>query len=118
VNSRVKALDYGRGIAALVVVIYHATISINMGDWPSNSFFKKLSEFLFSPSKFGEASVFFFMALSGFVLSRVVQKSAKRNIAHWLTWRAIRLVPLYVVSLVGAFALLTPDFAELNSLTL
>jgi len=118
VNSRVKALDYGRGIAALVVVIYHATISINMGDWPSNSFFKKLSEFLFFPSKFGEASVFFFMALSGFVLSRVVQKSAKRNIAHWLTWRAIRLVPLYVVSLVGAFALLTPDFAELNSLTL
>lgn len=99
-------------------MFYHATISINMGDWSSNSFFKKLSEFLFFPSKFGEASVFFFMALSGFVLSRMVQKSAMRNIAHWLTWRAIRLVPLYVVSLLAAFALLTPNFAELNSLTL
>ena len=117
-NSRVKALDHGRGIAALIVVVYHATITTNMGDWPSNSSLKKISEFLLFPSKFGEASVFFFMALSGFVLSRVVQKSAKTNIAHWLTWRAIRLVPLYLVSLIAAFTLLTPDITKLNSLAL
>jgi peptidoglycan/LPS O-acetylase OafA/YrhL len=118
VNSRVRALDHGRGVAALVVVFYHATTTINMGDWPSDSSLKKISEFLFFPSKFGEASVFFFMALSGFVLSRVVQKSDKAYMTHWLIWRAIRLVPLYLVSLIAAFALLTPDITELDSLTL
>ena len=117
-NSRVKALDHGRGVAALIVVVYHATTTINMGGWPSDSSLRKISEFLLFPSKFGEASVFFFMALSGFVLSRVVQKSANTNLTHWLIWRAIRLVPLYLVSLIAAFALLTPDFTELNSLAL
>lgn len=117
-NSRVKTLDYGRGIAAVVVVIYHATTTINIGNWPSNLMLKEISEFLLFPSKFGEASVFFFMSLSGYVLSRVVQKSAERNITDWLTWRAIRLVPIYLVSLVVAFALLTPNYAELDRLTI
>jgi peptidoglycan/LPS O-acetylase OafA/YrhL len=111
-------LDHGRGVAALIVVVYHATTTINMGDWPSDSSLKKISEFLLFPSKFGEASVFFFMALSGFVLSRVVQKLDKAHTAHWLIWRAIRLAPLYLVSLIVAFAFLTPDITELDSLTL
>jgi len=118
VNSRVKGLDHGRGVAALIVVVYHATTTINMGSWPSDSSLRKLSEFLLFPSKFGEASVFFFMALSGFVLSRVVHKWDKANMTHWLIWRAIRLVPMYLVSLVAAFALLTPGITELQSLTL
>ena len=100
--SRLKQLDSARGLAAVVVVAYHAVYTIDIGAWQVNSYFSFFEKLIFLPAKFGEAAVYFFMCISGFVLAMMVQKNPFLNKRQWMIWRSIRLIPLYYLSLLSA----------------
>ena len=80
------ALDAGRGIAALVVVIFHLPASVRGSAFGS-----------------GELAVDFFFALSGFVLAHVYNDqlaTGRINVRQFMVARLVRLYPLYLLSLL------------------
>ena len=80
------ALDAARGIAALIVVLYHLPVSFR------GSFFGS-----------GDLAVDFFFALSGFVLAHAYLGrliSGRMSFRNFIIARLIRLYPLYALSLM------------------
>jgi len=94
------AMDAGRGIAALVVVIYHVPLALRGDAFDS-----------------GGLAVDFFFALSGFVLAHVYNDqlvSGRMGLWKFMTARLVRLYPLYLLSLLTLLAIL----AVLSALSL
>jgi len=100
--SRVKELDSARGLAAIIVVAYHCVYTINIGEWQSNPYLHIFEKFIFLPAKFGEFAVYFFMAISGYVLAMMANRNSFLSKKQWMIWRSMRLVPLYYLSLILA----------------
>ena len=99
--SRIKSLDSLRGIAALIVVLYHSVYTVNLGTFSTqNSWIYGLEKLLLFPAKFGESAVFLFMALSGYVLAFAYEKYQFLGFKNWVNWRFLRLLPLYYASLL------------------
>ncbi len=92
-DSRVfDALDAGRGIAALVVIIFHVPATVR-GD-------------LFGS---GYLAVDFFFMLSGFVLAHAYLNklaSGRMTFGQFIVVRVIRLYPLYLFALLGVLCVL------------
>ena len=87
---RNKNYDCARGIAAIIVLLYHIPLVFNE---------VKIENFVYTfisfPAKFGEQSVYFFMGLSGYVLALASNKFDRINFFSWSSWRIIRLLPMY-----------------------
>jgi peptidoglycan/LPS O-acetylase OafA/YrhL len=85
IKSRFGTLDGLRGVAVMVVVLYHA--GIIFGAWIS---------------RFGYLAVDLFFALSGFVLSHAYDNRfvGGMRVAEFLYLRVVRLYPLYFLGLV------------------
>ena len=86
------ALDAARGIAALIVVLYHLPVSFRGNLFGS-----------------GDLAVDFFFALSGFVLAHAYLGkliSGKMSFRNFVVARLIRLYPLYALSLMLTIAIL------------
>ncbi|MGI4777686.1 MAG: acyltransferase family protein [Janthinobacterium lividum] len=86
------ALDAARGVAALVVVLYHLPIAFR------GPFFGS-----------GDLAVDFFFGLSGFVLAHaylVRLASGRMSVRDFIIARVVRLYPLYLVSLLTLLVLL------------
>jgi peptidoglycan/LPS O-acetylase OafA/YrhL len=86
------ALDAGRGIAALVVIVFHVPVT--------------LRGHLFGS---GDLAVDFFFALSGFVLAHAYLgklANGQLTVREFIAIRVIRLYPLYLLSLLGLLVLL------------
>lgn len=111
-STRIQVLDSCRGIAALMVVIYHVPIIFGSGIVPTsdNQYVQIILDFVLISSRLGEQAVFFFMCLSGFVLTQFAHGKAY-TFTKWIIWRMLRLEPVYYASLV--LALIT--FHETNS---
>lgn len=102
---RIKGLESGRGLAALIVLLYHIPMVFDF-EFPQN----ELVQILIFPTKFGEQAVYFFMLLSGFVLSfAFLNTSSIQKFSTWATWRILRLFPVYLSSLFIAGFLLEPN---------
>ena len=97
-KARLEGVEAGRGIAALLVVLYHAALHVE-GDVPGSSVLSGLPHF-------GHAGVDFFFVLSGFIISFVHRKDLGRpaRLGHYLERRFTRVFPFYW--LVLAFLLL------------
>ncbi|MGD2181622.1 acyltransferase family protein [Lusitaniella coriacea] len=112
---QLNLLQAFRGIAALLVVLFHV-------DQLSN---ENLNQpFLFDFFQFGSAGVDYFLVLSGFVAiyahwHELGQRSFKK-FKSFLTKRFIRIYPVYwIVSIVViAFLFVMPGFAKKGDLTL
>jgi exopolysaccharide production protein ExoZ len=91
-TGNIEGLQVLRAVAALMVVMHHARLSVaGSSGWPS----------------FGEAGVDIFFVISGFVMSyttraRIVAATADRlqAAAVFLRKRALRVVPLYWLALL------------------
>jgi peptidoglycan/LPS O-acetylase OafA/YrhL len=86
------ALDAARGIAALVVVLYHLPIAFRGPLFGS-----------------GELAVDFFFGLSGFVLAHAYLArlaSGHMGVREFMVARVVRLYPLYLISLLTLLVLL------------
>jgi len=97
-KARLDGVEAGRGIAALLVVLYHSALHVE-GDVPG-------STVLWGLPHFGHAGVDFFFVLSGFIITFVHRKDLGKadRLGHYLERRFTRVFPLYW--LVLAFSLL------------
>jgi exopolysaccharide production protein ExoZ len=85
---RLEGVEAGRGVAALLVVLYHAALHVedNVG-----------SAVLWGLPHFGHAGVDFFFVLSGFIISFVHRKDLGKpgRLGHYLERRFTRVFPFY-----------------------
>jgi len=97
-RPRLEGVEAGRGIAALLVVLYHSALHVE-GDVPG-------SAVLWGLPHFGHAGVDFFFVLSGFIISFVHRADLGRpdRLGHYLERRFTRVFPFYW--LVLGFSLL------------
>jgi peptidoglycan/LPS O-acetylase OafA/YrhL len=97
-KARLEGVEAGRGVAALLVVLYHAALHVE-GDVPG-------SVVLWGLPHFGHAGVDFFFVLSGFIISFVHRTDLGRpeRLGHYLERRFTRVLPFYW--LVLSFCLL------------
>ena len=77
--SRLKQLDSARGLAALVVVVYHAVFTIDIWMWQANLYVHFFEKLILLPSKFGESAVYLFMCISGYAFAMMVQRNSFLN---------------------------------------
>lgn len=122
-NSRIYSIQAGRGIAAIMVVIYHCYIIMKQPEYGGHYIFKTFSEF-------GLLGVNFFFVLSGFIILMAHKKDIGKNdaAAKYATKRAFRIYPVYWIWLLcyiiaGILGFGHPDFSNdlgsfLNAITL
>ena len=102
-NSRNVKLEGLRGAAAVIVVVYHVFYTMKLGFITENDNLNKLWHYTFYLGQFGEQAVYFFLALSGYVLSNKIVNEKIASYKKWISWRFLRLIPLYYISLLFAF---------------
>lgn len=107
---RLKSLQAGRGIAAVLVVLYHNNVEVFDREkyWPHNPF-----PLLFN---FGHAGVEYFFVLSGFIIFYTHWDDIGHPFvaARYLWRRFVRVYPVYwvVLSIVCTVYFLMPHFGE------
>jgi len=109
---RLKTFDCARGIAALIVLLYHIPLVFEMDN--VESFAYTVISF---PGKFGEQSVYFFMGISGYVLVLALNKFGHINFFTWSIWRIIRLLPIYYFCYFAAYLFIEDANIRLIDLT-
>ncbi|MCJ8210191.1 acyltransferase [Mucilaginibacter sp. RS28] len=89
-----KELDGVRGLAALMVVVFH----INQATG-NNSFIERL---IHKPGTIGQTGVILFFVLSGFLITRILIASKERPhyFSNFYIRRSFRIFPLYYLSLL------------------
>lgn len=101
-KSREPSLDALRGIAALFVLISHATI---VGLYQVEPFWGMLK---WTPLKIfwsGHQAVILFFVISGFSLTRLWQSISPKRLDAYLISRCMRLFPPYMASTILALAI-------------
>jgi len=107
-RARLDGVEAGRGVAALLVVLYHAALHVE-SNVPG-------SAILWGLPHFGHAGVDFFFVLSGFIISFVHRTDLGRpdRLAHYLERRFTRVFPFYWLvlgfSLLGTWLLHRSQF--------
>lgn len=104
-NNKLASIEFSRGIAALLVVLYHATglISAKLHIIPLHGFFM-----------FGASGVDFFFVLSGFIIFHVHRYDIGHpdKIAPYIRKRLIRVFPVYwvVLAVIIPIYFIVPSF--------
>ncbi len=110
--AQLKGIQFGRGLAACLVVLLHAGHMLTEPQYIGHPF---LLTWLFH---FGNAGVDFFFVLSGFIIFYVHSSDIGRpqRLAHYLWQRTTRIYPIYwvVTSFVAATLVAKQDWAALN----
>lgn len=107
---RLNSLQAGRGLAALLVVLFHNNEEVfyNQKYWPTNPL-----PLVFD---FGHAGAEYFFVLSGFVIlyTHWADIGCPQRIMHYLWRRVIRVYPVYWIVLGAVFMVyfLVPKFGE------
>jgi peptidoglycan/LPS O-acetylase OafA/YrhL len=103
-NKNIHSLHIIRGLAALVVVVYHAKFILWAGGslWKQNVDFHSFADYILFGidmlSSCGEQCVLVFFLLSGFVIYHSFQHS-DRSLKHFFIIRGLRIYIPYLVSL-------------------
>ena len=94
-------VEAGRGLAALAVVLFHAGGSI----FPAPKYWH--SDLFAQVFGWGYAGVFFFFALSGFIIAQVHVRDVgqRTRLRHYVGRRLARIYPVYWLVLAGLVAL-------------
>lgn len=102
-SKRNIKLEGLRGASAVIVVIYHIFYTLKIGYISRNKSLNEIEHYLFYFGQFGEQAVYFFLALSGYVLAMKIHNENISSSKKWIAWRFMRLVPIYYISLFFAF---------------
>jgi exopolysaccharide production protein ExoZ len=103
-----QSLQAGRGLAALLVVLYHAGSAV----FPSEKYWH--AQTFRGIFDFGYSGVDFFFALSGFIILHMHSSDIARPQRLWnyLRRRITRLYPVYWLIFIPAAILIRPPIAE------
>ena len=110
-NKNIHSLHFIRGLAALIVVVYHAKFILWAGGtlWKNNIGFHSVTDYILFGidmlSSCGEQCVLIFFLLSGFVIYHSFQHSDK-SLKHFFVIRSLRIYIPYIVSLCISLAVL------------
>jgi peptidoglycan/LPS O-acetylase OafA/YrhL len=93
----IPSLDGVRGLAVLMVLLYHCRFELT-----SNALPQRAAKWLFG---FGWSGVDLFFVLSGFLITGILLESrnASNYFSSFYARRALRIFPLYYLSLIVAF---------------
>ena len=95
----INGIEVGRGIAAILVVIYHISrhFEQNFGYFPFGRF-----------TEIGHSGVDFFFVLSGFIIYFIHAKDINKptTLKPYLIKRAVRIFPLYWIMFAATFLLI------------
>ncbi len=116
--NRLHALDSLRGVAAMCVFLFHATVVMYPGSWftlgKENTEYPvpAVADWIMTPPFSvvlnGEFMVYIFWVLSGFVLARpLLKKASYELVAKATAKRYFRLLPLPFITTVASFFLYT-----------
>ena len=102
-----KYLDSLRGIAALMVVIFHFFVSPNVQYLINLDFFLKITNL-------GHHGVSLFFVLSGFVITRILINDRSNNnfFSNFYWKRILRIFPLYYIYLIVSYYIVPFFFNE------
>lgn len=111
--KKIQYLEIARGIAAILVVMHHATL-----DAPAFYNYSPFNNFFL----FGKAGVDFFFVLSGFIIYYIHSEDSRSlaNILNYILKRLIRVYPIFLfvsILLLGAYTLLpqwSPRVDQIN----
>ena len=106
------ALDGVRGLAILLVLVYHLTLGMTGSGLGARLFLKLTST--------GWCGVDLFFVLSGFLITGILIDARKspHRFRNFYARRALRIFPLYYAVLIVVFVLLPPFAARLRGLAL
>src|ERR1039458_4980160 len=92
--GEIKSLQYGRGIAALLVCLFHYEGAMNQIQTGSGSLESSGFEFIF---RAGHSGVEFFFILSGFIIFHAhrIDLGRPRRLGNFYWKRAIRILPMF-----------------------
>jgi len=104
-TARITTLDSTRGIAALVVCLYHCLAFVHWTDGRTSHLVRGVASRLLD----GASAVDFFFVLSGFVLALpyLGTKARSLEVGDFLVRRVVRIMPTYWVGLTAAIVLRT-----------
>ena len=111
-RGEIPALDGLRGIAILLVVVYHCVDSFSLD---GRALFPVAGIDLALPLRSGWMGVNLFFVLSGFLITHHLLRRRQRaggtiNLQHYLAKRFLRIVPTFYVVLAVAAAGLVPHY--------
>ncbi len=106
--GRIRALDGARGVAILIVVLYHAMIFESI-----ETLFESI---LYGPLRIGWSGVDLFFVLSGFLITRILlrERESPNYFRTFYGRRILRIFPLYYAFLV-ALLIVVPQIVEPNA---
>jgi peptidoglycan/LPS O-acetylase OafA/YrhL len=98
--ARVPELDGIRGIAILVVLLFHSAFAL--GGTVTGVATDPLSRFLFHQSMLGWGGVDMFFVLSGFLITNILRKhrTDAHYFRHFYVRRVLRIFPLYYLAVL------------------
>ena len=109
VSARLSGIEASRGVAALLVVLFHVSRHLDHGPG---------APLLRGVFQFGHAGVDFFFVISGFIILFVHFDDIGRpsRLAHFMERRITRLIPVYWVALALTAGLMLAGHQALPSL--
>ena len=112
-GDRIDFLDHVRGIAILLIFVFHglsATFGFDQLPWNGwrRSFEAPVSHLVLLPASFGQIGVAIFFVVSGFCIHLSYQRSGRKGYREFFWRRFFRIYPVYVAALV-LFAVVNPS---------
>jgi len=101
-TSRYGYLDSLRGVAALLVLIYHALRAYERANWPTMGWERFIIAISNDWLNFGKIGVAIFFIVSGFVIPSSLREEKRHPIMAFLISRFARLYPAYWLSILFA----------------
>lgn len=105
-SERLNSIQAMRGVAALLVVLYHARDYLN-GEMPH----EKVGDFLFG---YGYIGVDLFFIISGFIITYVTYNNKRDGGLSYITKRFFKIYPPFIVALLSACILRGLNFDTLQ----
>lgn len=115
-NTRLNWLDSIRGIAALIVVIFHIWMLARLVTTKENYFYKFMEFINYDVFDLGKIGVVLFFAVSGFIIPYSLLRYKENPLKRFAISRFFRLYPAYWLSLLFVLIFMSNNSNVLNTL--